>query len=719
MNKSLITTLLITLCFIVQVRAQIAYYDALTLGRHMSEGQLERSSDTVFMILDKYIQPGVNNTKQQIIDSVNETSVKDFNPFIEISGGTEGNINALIKGGISKGLSSLGGLDVTSIANGVATFMIERSKEELTVAFFNHFKKFVEKNQEFKVLFPKTTGNLENLVAYKYPEMLPALRTSFYEDLQNITYHLDDVLELPRYQALLKNFPEIRVTIRSIRLVHEIESGASHPADVLTKFSNFTEWSDPLANSDFQNFGNTIKFSAMFSNSVRDSTSLSKSSNGKRGTAKAWVSFNELQSLIQDANAFNLYLGLIYQQSKTQKIHWFHDGKVYTFTSIMEKQKENIFLFENKLTEFIELADEVDNTLDTLLQKKKNKIPITNDDYYNYINTSLNVIEYGFSIADLFIDNNKFVVSDYAKIARMSNDLYRHVYREEYTQAITNATDILKSIKAMLSNDKQVLIAEVKRNNVSLGTDSFDELTSKDTTIITVKLKDNPSLVNKIKALYNSREALENYSGFLAGATKYGLFMANLVKANSEEEVQAVLESSALPVGSSSIKKNSKWNIAFQSYLGAYWSSTDANSFQSEKAWSNKFGVIAPIGFSFSYGLEKCGSLSLFASLIDLGAIVDYKLKYDTVQTNSTTTVKVSKDYKIELGQIFSPGAYLVYGLPWNLPLSVGLGGQYGPGLSSINSTGNTVIDNPYWRWSAFLAVDIPLFNIYNKERKR
>jgi hypothetical protein len=195
--------------------------------------------------------------------------------------------------------------------------------------------------------------------------------------------------------------------------------------------------------------------------------------------------------------------------------------------------------------------------------------------------------------------------------------------------------------------------------------------------------------------------------------------MANLVNAKSEEEVQAVLESSALPVGSSSIKKNSQWNIAFQSYLGAYWSNTKSDDFQSEKAWNNKFGVIAPIGFSFSYGFKKCGSLSLFTSLIDLGAIVDYKLKYDTVQTNSTTTVKVSKDYKIELGQIFSPGAYLVYGLPWNLPLSVGFGGQYGPGLSSIDSTGNIVTDNPYWRWNAFIAVDIPIFNIYNKERKR
>lgn len=132
----------------------------------------------------------------------------------------------------------------------------------------------------------------------------------------------------------------------------------------------------------------------------------------------------------------------------------------------------------------------------------------------------------------------------------------------------------------------------------------------------------------------------------------------------------------------------------------------------------------APIGLSVSYGLNKgpgknIGSVSLFASMFDLGAIVDYRLKKDSVVNgNGTETEKISKDYKIELGQIFSPGAYVVYGFFGNIPLSLGFGAQYGPGLSKIETSGNTVINNPSWRWNAFLSVDIPFFTLGNKAKR-
>ncbi len=722
MSKNILITLLIILFFICEVNGQIAFHDALILKRHIDANQaLSRSSDTVFMILDKYIQPDIANTRLEIIGEVNASPSKEPNPFLEISGGDESRMDARIPGGIKKGLASLSGLDVTSMANELASFMIERSKEELTVAFFNRFKKFVKENSEFKVLFPKTSSSLENLLAYKYPEMLPALRTGFFEDLKSITYHFDDVLELPRYQELLKNFPVIRVAIRSVRLIYEIENGESHPADVLTKFAAFTEWKEALANSDFQNFGNTIKLASIFSNSLRSVITTSNIPDHKEDISKAWVNFNDLQSLVQDTIAFKIYLGLIYQQGKTENVQWFINNHVFTFTDIMAAQMHNLFLFENKMIEFIALANEVDKALETLNVKKRNNTAIMNDDYYNYINTSHDVIEYGLTFANVFIDNKHFVVSDYTKIARRSNDLYLHIYKQEYAQAIGDVVDIYKGIEDMLNNEKEVLLVSAKARTSALKkVSAFNNLNAGDVAVIAKEQQNTrPVELSKIQALYNSRGALVNYTSFIEKTTKYGLFMANMVNAKSKDDVAVVLETSALPVGSSSIKKYSQFNVAVQSYLGVYWSRSTSTNVRTEKAWDNKFGAIGPIGISFSYGFQKCGSLSLFTSLIDLGAIVDYKLNYDTVQTNTSTTVQVSKDYKIELGQIFSPGAYIVYGLPWNLPLSLGFGGQYGPGLNSIDSKNNTVVDNPYWRWNAFLGVDIPLLNLYNKDKRR
>ena len=156
--------------------------------------------------------------------------------------------------------------------------------------------------------------------------------------------------------------------------------------------------------------------------------------------------------------------------------------------------------------------------------------------------------------------------------------------------------------------------------------------------------------------------------------------------------------------------------MAVQSYLGAYVGLN--NNDVADRAWSDKFGVIAPIGISLSYGFQKAGSASLFVPLLDLGAIVDYKLKYDTLKDATATTpavVNTSKTYTTKLGQIFSPGVYIVYGFFGNLPLSLGFGGQYGPGLNEIDSNGTAIVDNPSWRVNAFLAVDIPLFNIFNR----
>jgi len=113
------------------------------------------------------------------------------------------------------------------------------------------------------------------------------------------------------------------------------------------------------------------------------------------------------------------------------------------------------------------------------------------------------------------------------------------------------------------------------------------------------------------------------------------------------------------------------------------------------------------------------GSVSLFASLLDLGAIADYQLKAETVATpDGTDSTVINKDYTVKLGQIFSPGAFVVYGLPWSLPLALGVGGQYGPGLGKIETTGNTIANNPQWRWNIFLAVDIPFFNLANNPKK-
>jgi hypothetical protein len=133
-----------------------------------------------------------------------------------------------------------------------------------------------------------------------------------------------------------------------------------------------------------------------------------------------------------------------------------------------------------------------------------------------------------------------------------------------------------------------------------------------------------------------------------------------------------------------------------------------------ERTWDQRVGLIAPVGLALNHGLGgRAGSVSLFAPLLDVGAIAEFRLKNDSTEL----------DESIKLGNIFSPGAYIVYGFGANIPLAIGIGGQYGPGLFKVegNDTGGTrnVYKNPEWRWNIFLAVDIPLFNLTRGKKLR
>jgi hypothetical protein len=53
--------------------------------------------------------------------------------------------------------SKIGGLNVSNFADGLAKFLVERTKEEMNIAFFERFRNVLNAYPEMKVLFPKTT----------------------------------------------------------------------------------------------------------------------------------------------------------------------------------------------------------------------------------------------------------------------------------------------------------------------------------------------------------------------------------------------------------------------------------------------------------------------------------------------------------------------------------------------------------------------------------
>ena len=105
----------------------------------------------------------------------------------------------------------------------------------------------------------------------------------------------------------------------------------------------------------------------------------------------------------------------------------------------------------------------------------------------------------------------------------------------------------------------------------------------------------------------------------------------------------------------------------------------------------------------------RSGSISLYASLIDVGAVASLRLKNDSTEHLP----------EIKFENIIAPGLHLVYGIP-KTPISIGYGWQRGPQLREVHVPDpgggepiNQLVSG--YRWAFFLAVDIPLFNIWTR----
>ena len=118
-------------------------------------------------------------------------------------------------------------------------------------------------------------------------------------------------------------------------------------------------------------------------------------------------------------------------------------------------------------------------------------------------------------------------------------------------------------------------------------------------------------------------------------------------------------------------------------------------------------GIAAPIGICASKGLYNknkhryTSSLSLFVSVLDLGALVQFRISDGSSPLSN----------KVEFRDFFSPGLFLVYNIG-SCPFSIYLGGNYSPILNRV-TIDDQIREASHFRISAGLVVDIPIANIF------
>jgi hypothetical protein len=448
---------------------------------------------------------------------------------------------------------------------------------------------------------------------------------------------------------------------------------STNPADLIKsitisdEFKGIKKFSkDNLKYADY-NVASSIELTNFISQSL-----ISKNEN------QIWINQKELNALFTTKDAFKVYLGLLLarEQSGEVMIDFYKTGvakDTITFGNILRKVHDSIEKYKPQITSLIKNTYAAFNSANNAVKKMiaANDKSVEADpqalyNYYRAFTASLKPIAQSELLKS--ITAGKGLKKDFGKqydiveqILNPSVDIAYHISTKKYSAAIYDASILLSAL------------------------DTFNVLVDKK--FLWIKCKKEEEVFKTVNKSF----------------VKYGTLISTIASAQSSDEVKQALEASVLPVGSSSIKRSSKWSFSINSYVGAYWSY--ANNIDYIPTW----GLSAPVGFNISRGFSKsgkAGGLSLNFQLIDVGALVNYYLlKGDTAS--------LPNDFSVKLSNIFSPGLNLSYNVP-RTPLSLAWGCQYIPTLYKYELVNGKNELNPTnaWRWQLALLIDIPLYNL-------
>jgi hypothetical protein len=195
---------------------------------------------------------------------------------------------------------------------------------------------------------------------------------------------------------------------------------------------------------------------------------------------------------------------------------------------------------------------------------------------------------------------------------------------------------------------------------------------------------------------------------------RYASVLAQFAQVKTADEMKDLLQSVALPIGSASIKRKSKWNISINTYVGVAAGTEQAkgNQFKQSKI---SIGLSAPIGIAISnLYASKSGTANnakeklipsgtLYLSFFDIGNLVNVRLQSDTA---SIGNVKFSHFFSLGAGYFFNFRSS---------PFSAGFSWTYVPQYRDFKNGNQWINKADAVRIRFSLLVDIPIVNLYTK----
>jgi hypothetical protein len=432
--------LLVFISSVITASAQTPYYDALFLKNWATKRFGTIPPDTlkkISGILCNYNPADCDlNDAIKTIDSF--TSKNPFFASYFSHGSGQGNGLPFAKI-FNSPLSSLGGINVTNFADGLAKFLVKRFKQELSITFFTNFKNDVKKNDELKTLFPQTYQLFIVIddEIYAFSKYLNSLREAFIKDLSNWYTDLKKLKALPKYQSFLDAHLEIKTVVVNAFYIIDQFSAGTHPGEMIANYKEEELINLPAENiqTDLRSCIKTLK---LFSNSLRSSS-----------IDNYWVPADSIRALLGDPVGRDLYFGLVYEKSADIKFK--HDGQennLQNFLKIAKSDENTLRQYQLHIEAIADHTEEVNEYITVIKGKKKSEIDY--NDYYNLFNAGLDILNEGLFIVDLLPLNNSQLITDikteashWMETARNIGEFYVDVRTKKYSSAVLSSVRIL------------------------------------------------------------------------------------------------------------------------------------------------------------------------------------------------------------------------------------------------------------------------------------
>lgn len=345
-----------------------------------------------------------------------------------------------------------------------------------------------------------------------------------------------------------------------------------------------------------------------------------------------------------------------------------------------------------------------------------------------------NVLKINANNASDFFKNTIYPTAELLNTIENIQSKEKSMTADDYVDVMTNSLNLLKLINSKVEETNELTnISFINANGTTVNVEVLEFIDKVIDLYKSIQTKDYGYIVTNSlyiteKVLLASGKSEVNTLKVTLALSKYGGFMVDVVTADNSDDVKEAIKKNITKF-SFLDKRNSLFSITISAHPGVY---GGFEELEENKKWKANFGITAPIGFEFMWGIRgkadsnkkqyifvkekdsmkvktetikyRSGSaFSIFASFVDIGAAFNYRLNDSESELPQELTFK----------QIFSPGISLNYGFR-NSPITLGAGIQYTPELRNV-TVDNIEINSNSLRAMLRLSWDIPLAKIYSK----